>query len=262
TYTFPENGNLPIVVQGANNVEIQFWPDGTIVVTTYGTTPSADHLDATADRYAEFEALSGNEKFFDKKQYDHFASNYELISCENNFNYFVSNTAKGTVGTTQVKAVYHVRTPGYSASGVSFKLGGGYSTVAHTQENDTTFVLTLPERSFSYDVYAFYGEFKIGKLRVVSLEQKERKVRIVPLVAISQSESAIEQAVNSIFAPANVTLDVKIDSVFSTAEFNAQTVFSDPEVVGMQKYTAQMRALRDAYKETHELASNEYLLFV
>ncbi len=262
TYSFPENGNLPIVVQGANNVEIQFWPDGTIVVTTYGTTPSADHLDATADRFAEFEAVSGQEKFFDKKQYDHFASNYELISCENNFNYFVSNTAKGTVGTTQVKAVYHVRTPGYSASGVSFKLGGGYSTVAHTQENDTTFVLTLPERSFSYDVYAFYGELKIGKLRVVSLEQKERKVRIVPLVAISHSESAIEQTVNSIYAPANVTLDVKIDSVFSTAEFNAQTVFSDPEVVGMQKYTAQMRALRDAYKETHELASNEYLLFV
>ncbi|MFN6086164.1 MAG: hypothetical protein ACK476_14715, partial [Fluviicola sp.] len=262
TYTFPENGNLPIVVQGANNVEIQFWPDGTIVVTTYGTSPSSDSLDANADRYAEFEAIAGQEQFFDKKQYDHFASNYELISCENNFNYFVPNTAKSTLGTTQIKAVYHVRTPGSSASGVSFKLGGGYSTVAHTQENDTTFVLTLPERSFSYDVYAYYGEFKIGKLRVVSLEQKERKVRIVPLVALSQSESAIEQAVNSIYAPANVALDVKIDSLFSTADFNAQTVFSDPEVDGMQKYTAQMRALRDAYKETHELASNEYLLFV
>ena len=123
-------------------------------------------------------------------------------------------------------------------------------------------MLTLPERSFSYDVYAFYGDLKIGKIRVVSLEQKERKVRIVPLVAISQSESAIEQAVNSIFAPANVVLDVEIDSLYASSSFNTQTVFESPNTTLLEKYTEQMRALRDEYIQNHLFESGTQLIFV
>jgi len=261
TYTF--NLPYPIVIYGEGNVAYQFWPDGTVVITTWGTTPSADQLDATKNLFARFETVEGSEQLFDKKKYDHLAANYEVIACVENFNYWVPNTAKGTSGTTQVKATVHVNTPGYVPTNMSFVLKGGYTTVQHTQVNDTTFILTLPAKSFDYQVYAMYEEFKIGKLNVSSFDAVTRKVKIVPLVAMNGiTAQAITNGLNTQFTAANTAFDIEIDTLFNSPEFNAQTVFNNPDVTLMSKYTDQMRELRLAYLASNDLANDEYLVFV
>jgi len=263
TLTYAFELPYPIVIYGEGNVAYQFWSDGTVVITTWGTTPSNDQLDATKNLFAKFDAVEGSEKLFDKKQYDHLAANYEVIQCAENFNYWVPNTAKGTAGTTQVKATVHVNTVGYTPNNVSFVIKGGYTTVPQTQVNDTTFILTLPARSFDYQVYAMYEEFKIGKLNISSFDAVTRKVRIVPLVSMSGfTAQDIEAGLNNQFKATNTTFEIEIDTLYSSSTFNEQTVFSDPDATLMSKYTDQMRELRSEYVESNDIANDEYLVFV
>jgi len=261
TYTFELP--YPIVIYGEGNVAYQFWPDGTVTTTTWGTTPSNDQLDATKNFYVGFDAVEGSEQLFDKKQYDHFAANYEVIQCKEGFNYWVPNTAKGISGTTQVKATVHANTQGYLPANISFVVKGGYTTVPHTQVNDTTFILTLPAKSFDYQVYAMYEEFKIGKLNVMSYDSVIQKLHIVPLVALGNlTPSTIAQGLHNQYKASRLGFEVLIDSVFNTPEFTSTTIFANPDANLMEKYTAQMRSLREAFVNERELSSDEYVIFV
>lgn len=262
TISFPmPNNNLPVIVHGANNVEIQFWPDGTIVVTTYGVTPSADSLDATADRNAQFSAPSGQEIYFDQKEYDHFASNYEMIACSGGYNYWVPNSSKTTTDSRQIKVNYHVKT-GYSPTIVSFKIKEG-ATLTHTAVNDTTFLVTLPARTYDYQVYAMYGELKIGKLQVRSLDTITRNVQIIPLVSTAIDAQQLETAVNNIFKGAQVSLNVTVQPTFIAPEIDTAASWSNPETTLSEKYTAQMRSVRDAYLAANpEVDNSDYLIFI
>ncbi len=267
---FNFNGDLPIVIHGANNVEYQFWSNGTMVVTTYGVTPSTDSLDATRNLVVRFESISADPvetNLFDKKSYDQFSSSYEAIICqsnspENQFIYFVSNKSKEIEGTAQVKAIIHVNTVGFVASGLSFKIAGGLTVVPHTVVNDSTFLLTLPAKSYNYSVYAMYDVLKLGKLNVKCYAPITKKVTVVPLVSMSLTETQIETALNTIYKGANLSIDATIAPQFNTPEFTTTTQFANPDVSLMSKYTAQMRALREAYLETSEIESGTYLVFI
>ncbi|ASS49383.1 MAG: hypothetical protein A3D31_03325 [Candidatus Fluviicola riflensis] len=266
---FTFNGELPIVIHGGDNVEYQFWPDGTMIVTTYGVTPSNDNLDATKNLVVHFEPASNDPSetaTFDKKAYSQFSSGYEAIICQtgspDQFIYFVPNKSKALTGTAQVKAVVHVNTVGFLPAGLTFQLAGSNTTISRTQLNDSTYLLTLPQSATSYTVYAMYEGLKLGKLSVKSYEPITKKVTIVPLVAMSINEAQIETELNKIYKGANLTIDAMVAPQFNTSVFTTTTQFANPDVNVMSKYTAQMRALRDAYLADHELESGTYLMFV
>lgn len=259
---FEFDGNLPIVIHGDNNVEYQFWPDGTMVITTYGIVASNDQLDATEELHVRFEEAPNQPFGFDKKQYAQFNDNYEIIVCQDQYQYPVPNQSKSTGGTTQVKAVIHGTIPNFLLSELTFELAGGHTQVPYTRQNDSIFLLTLPARSYDYMVYAVYADLKLGKLNVKSYVPLTKKVRIVPLTNIQLTAAQIEEGLNGIFKGANLTLDVTIAPVFSNAEFTASTLFQNPETSVMSKYTTQMRELRSAYLAGHSLEENEYLIFV
>ncbi|MES2555564.1 MAG: hypothetical protein V4604_05395 [Bacteroidota bacterium] len=266
---FTFNGDLPIVIHGGDNVEYQFWPDGTMVVTTYGVIPSTDSLQATKNLVVRFEPSSNdpNENAtFDKKAYSQFSSGYEVIPCQtgspDQFIYFVPNKSKALTGTTQVKAIVHVNTPGFDASELTFQVAGSNTIVQKTAVNDSTYLLTLPERNSHYSVYALYDELKLGKLNVKCYTPITKKVTIVPLVSMSLTEAQIETELNSIYRGANLTIDATIAPQFNTSAFTSSTEFANPDVSLMAKYTTQMRALRDAYLADHEVENGMYLLFV
>lgn len=259
---FTFNGDLPIVIHGAGNVEYQFWPNGTMVVTNYGVIPSGDHLDATKDIYVSFEADPDQQYGFDAKQYDHFSTNYEGIICSDQSIYFVPNKSKAQTGTETVRAVIHGTIQNYTPSEMEFRIAGSATLVPHSQINDSTFLLTLPAQSANYSVYAVYADFKYGKLNVKCYEPKVKKVTIVPLMAFNYTEAQIEAALNEIYKGANLAVDATLAAQFNTAEFTATTTFANPDAAAMTKYTAQMRLLRDAYLQDHQVASGNYLLFV
>ncbi|MDH4472527.1 MAG: fibronectin type III domain-containing protein [Fluviicola sp.] len=257
-----DGSDLPIVIHGDNNVEYQFWPNGTLIVTTYGIIASNDDLDGTAQLHILFEQAPGQAGGFDKKQYPQFNDNYEIIVCQDQYQYFVSNASKSTTGTSQVKAIIHGTIPSFLPSQLTFELAGGNTQVPYSQLNDSTFLLTLPARSYDYMVYAIYADFKLGKLNVKSYTPVTKKVRIVPIVAMSITEAQIETELNQIYKGANLTIDATIAPQFNTPEFTASTEFANPDVSLMSKYTAQMRALRDAYLAENEVESGTYLVFI
>lgn len=259
---FSFENDLPIVVYGDNNVAYQFWPNGTLIITTYGITVSNDDLDAKEALHTYFEQAPNEPGGFDKKQYPQFNDNYEIIVCQDQYQYVVSNASKSTSGTSQVKAIIHGAIPSFLPSQLTFELAGGNTQVPYTQLNDSTFLLTLPARSYDYMVYAIYADLKLGKLNVKSYAPITKKVRIVPLVAMSITEAQIETELNQIYKGANLTIDATIAPQFNTPEFTTSTEFANPDVSLMSKYTAQMRALRDTYLAENEVESGTYLVFI
>lgn len=273
---FEFDGVLPIVIHDQNNVEYQFWPDGTMIVTNYGLVTSADSLNATKDLFVYFEPVNSTQEetaTLDRKQYAQFSTNYEAIECQALSNqqsnappfvYFVSNKSKSTTGTAQVKAVIHGTIPNFQVSELKFRIAGQTTLLQKTQVNDSTFIVTLPEQSSNYNVYAYYtDDFKYGKLNVKSYAPVTRKVRVVPLVPVSGiTEQQIEAGLNAMYKGANLNMDITLAPQFNTPTFTATTVFTSPDVEGMSKYTAQMRDLRQAYLESNTLESGEQLVFI
>lgn len=264
-----DGSDLPIVIHGGDNVEYQFWPDGTMIVTTYGVTPSNDNLQATKNLVVRFEPASNDPaetNTFDKKAYSQFSSGYEAIICQtgspDQFIYFVPNKSKALTGTAQVKAVVHVNTAGFVPANLEFIIAGTSTAVPRSQLNDSTYLLTLPQSATNYNVYAMYEELKLGKLSVKCYEPITKKVTIVPLVAMSITEAQIEAELNQIYKGANLIIDATVAPQFNTSEFTTTTQFANPDVNVMSKYTAQMRALRDAYLADHELESGTFLVFI
>lgn len=257
-----DGSDLPIVIHGDNNVEYQFWPDGTMIVTTYGIIASNDELDATEALHINFDQAPNQISGFDKKQYPQFNDNYEIIVCQDQYQYFVPNASKSTSGTSQVKAIIKGTIPSFLPSQLTFELAGGHTQVPYIQQNDSTFLLTLPARSYDYMVYAIYADLKLGKLNVKSYAPITKKVRIVPLVAMSLTETQIEAELNQIYKGANLTIDATIAPQFNTPQFTTSTEFANPDVSLMSKYTTQMRSLRDAYLAENEVESGTYLVFV
>jgi len=258
-----DGSDLPIVIHGDNNVEYQFWPDGTMIVTTYGIIPSNDQLDATKNLYVHFEPALTTDITFDKKNYAQFADSYEAIVCAEQFLYFIPNKSKDITGTEQVKAIIHGTIPSFLPSELTFLIAGGNAVVPYSQINDSTFLLTLPARSYNYQVYADYSDLKLGKVNVKSYAPLTKKVRIVPLVPMNGiTETQIETELNALYKGANLTIDATIAPQFNTPEFTTTTSFANPDVTLMSKYTVQMRALRDAYLAENQVESGTYLVFV
>jgi hypothetical protein len=258
-----DGNDLPIVIHGDNNVEYQFWPDGTMIVTTYGIIPSNDQLDATKNLYVHFESALATDVTFDKKNFAQFTNSYEAIVCAEQFLYFVPNKSKDVTGTEQVKAIIHGTIPSFLPSELTFPIAGGNTVVPYTQINDSTFLLTLPARSYNYQVYANYSDLKLGKVNVKCYAPLTKKVRIVPLVTMNDiTEAQIETELNALYKGANLTIDATIAPQFNTPEFTSTASFTNPDVSVMSKYTVQMRALRDAYLAENQVENGTYLVFV
>jgi hypothetical protein len=258
THTFVFENDLPIVVHGDGNVEYQFWPDGTIVITTFGITLSADNLDASAQRNIRFKASPNQEYGFDGLEYAAWKNKYEVIICSDQFQYVVPHKSMSQQASDVVYAVLKGNIP---KSDVTFKLKGGTLPLEHIEVDDSTFAITLPAKSFSYAIYAYFGLEKLGKLNVESYEVKTKKVRIVPISNVALNASQITNSLNKTYKDANINFDVSIAAPYTSTLFTSQTLFTNPNTTLLAKYTEQMRQLRDEYLATNSLENDEYLLF-
>jgi hypothetical protein len=259
THTFVFENDLPIVVHGDGNVEYQFWADGNIVVSTFGLTPSADNLDASAQRNIRFKASPNQEYGFDGLEYAAWKNKHEVIICSDQFQYVVPHKSMSQQASDVVYAVLKGNIP--DRTQISFKLLGGTTGLSFTEVDDSTYAITLPSRSFSYKIYAYYGLEKLGKLSVEAYETKTKKVRIVPISNVALNASQITNSLNKTYKDAKINFDVSIAAPYTSTLFSSQTLFTNPNTTLLAKYTEQMRQLRDEYLATNSLENDEYLLF-
>lgn len=254
----PTGTNVMIIRDGeGNQYAITFVPPPPkITGPTNYLNYSNDSLEASDNEIVFFTSSSGQNYGFDKKEYAAFIKNYEAIKLRSGKNYFVPNKSIGLSQTDEVQA--QIQIAGYNANQLSFKTSSG-SVLNHATTNITNQVKITGIPSNASSIYAWYNNKKIGKLNIMSLKAITKKVVLVPVNNSNVSVTAAQ--LNEVFKQANVTWSVTTAANFTFNLGNDGLEAADAKL--MSKYSTEMRALRDAFKNFDTLYDKEaYYLFI
>lgn len=257
-FAFPPNQNVIVVRDDDGNqwtVTVNPPPptvSGPINYLQY----SSDELDAGDSTLVVFQESPQQQYGFDEKKYTAWTTNYELIKLRNGKNYFVPYKSVKEFSNDEVYAEIDIK--GFDAGKLSFKADNGFQLTA-SAVNNTTYKITVPYQYKS--VYAWYDGKKVGKLNVVSLKTIAKKLVIVPVGNANISTSNLQVELNKIFQQANVSWNVSVKSAFTYNLGSDGLEAADATL--MSKYSTEMRALRDAYKQANADYDKEaYYVFV
>ncbi len=273
------NGQYCYTLQGGNNTQIcDSFPSGTNVfvvrddsgneytVTLNPPPPtvtgpsnyiatSPDNMEACDSLMVTFEPSQNQAFGFDAKQYTATIPNYECIKLSNSTNYFVPYKSIGEIQTDEVLA--NIQINNFKHSNLSFKTQSG-SALTSTSLTPTQYKITgIPATANC--IYAYYNNKKVGKLNIVSLKPITKKVVIVPVNGASNAITAAQ--LNAIYKQANVAWTLTTASAFNFNLGNDGLEAADATLFA--KYSTEMRALRDAYKQANtNYDQNAYYIFV
>ncbi len=257
-FAFPPNQNV-VVVRDDNGNQ---WtvtvnpPPPTITGPTNYNQYSNDELSASDSAIVVFEKSPAQVYGFDEKKYTAWTNNYELIKLRNGKNYFVPYKSVKEFSNDEVYA--KIRIKGFAESKLSFKTENNFE-LQKSKLADTTYKITVPYQYKS--VYAWYDGKKVGKLNVVSLKTIAKKLVIVPVGNANVSTTNLQTDLNKIFGQANVSWNVTAKPAFTFNLGNDGLKSADATL--MSKYSEEMRALRDAYKQaTPDYDKEAYYVFV
>ncbi|TAL62216.1 MAG: fibronectin type III domain-containing protein [Bacteroidetes bacterium] len=255
-YPIPPDANVLVIrdEEGNQYTVTTIPPPPKIEGPTNYLVPSADVLDATDSLKVTFSASTLQKYGFDKKEYTAYGPNYELIKLKNGKNYFVPYKSVGENQTDEVFADVLVK--GFDKSLLSFKTKDGTVLTSVTGSNSTQFKVTVPDKAEC--VYAWYNGKKIGKLNVQSYKPVNKKLVLVPVNASSLPSLP---SGGPGWAAANINWTVSTAASFT---FNLGTDgLEAPDATLMTKYSSEMRALRDAYRQKDTAYDkNAYYVFV
>ena len=251
---------LPLVIRDGegNQYVVNAGSPPTVTGPTSYLNLSNDNLAATNTLMVQF-AKAPNQNFgFDSKEYPAFTEEYECIKFNNGKNYFVANKSIGN-GINQndrVIATYTINN--FNAAQLSFKTKGGATLTKTNPSNNSYEVTNIPPNTDC--IYAWYNNQKIGKLNIISLNKISKKVILVPVNGAS-TMGITQQDLNDIYKQANASFTVSTAPNFTFNLGNDGLEEADAKL--MSKYSAEMRALRDAYKKKDSLYDkNAYYIFV
>ncbi len=247
---------LPLVIRDGegNQYVINEGPPPTVTGPTSYITLSTDQLAATDNLKVEFIQNTNQAFGFDKKEYGAFIDNYETINLSNNKNYFVPNKSIGQNSTDVVSATFTITN--FNPSQLSFKTKTN-ALLSATQAGNTFNISNIPANADC--IYAWYNNQKIGKLNIVSLNKVTKKVVLVPVNGANTSIT--QQGLNDVYKQANTIFTLTTAPNFTFNLGNDGLEAADANL--MSKYSAEMRALRDAYKKKDSLYDKSaYYIFV
>ncbi|MBL7892933.1 MAG: fibronectin type III domain-containing protein [Bacteroidia bacterium] len=249
----PKPGEVLVIRDGEGN-QYTIEPDGTVTKSGFLKT-STDELDATSSEKIIFKASPDRKYGFDEKQYAAWAGNYEAIKLKDNVNYFVPYAGIAEGKSDEVRALVTIRN--FDPGKLIFKTSGGQE-LSGSSSGSGQYLVPVPADGQS--VYAYYDNKKVGKLNVVNLKPLTRKVVIVPVNGAAVS-SNIESDLNSIYKQANVSWSVTIAKNFDFSYDVNSNGLDVAETDLMNKYSPEMRAIRDAYRKDSTYDKNAYYLF-
>lgn len=148
----------------------------------------------------------------------------------------------------------------FSWSDIAFFYGS--KTLVPIVKSRSKALLKIVNPQKALEIGAYFKDRPVGQLRTRLLERRNRKVILVPLVQTELQRKEIEDALNSIYAPANNHWNVILEKPFAHHLFSATTVFGSPNEE-LRQYTGQMRLLRDKYFEQNKkIDRNAYYIFI
>ncbi len=251
---------LPLVIRDGdgNQYVVNAGPPPTVTGPTSYLNLSNDNLAATSTLMVQF-AKATNQNFgFDSKEYPAFTEEYECIKLSNGKNYFVANKSIGNGVNQNDKVIATYTIQNFNAAQLSFKTKGGGVLTKTNVSNNSYEVTNIPPNADC--IYAWYNGQKIGKLNIISLNKVSKKVVLVPVNGASVMGIS-QQGLNDIYKQANTIFTLTTAPNFTFDLGNDGLEAADAKL--MSKYSAEMRALRDAYKKKDSLYNkNAYYMFV
>jgi len=105
------------------------------------------------------------------------------------------------------------------------------------------------------------GTTELSRLGVRSYAKQREQIVIVPLLTSPFQSDSIRTNLEDFFEAANLEFDLKIDRNFRLKSFPEDRLFRNPSEAH-ERYTSEMRFVRDAYLKKHPDVKSEYLFFI
>lgn len=124
--------------------------------------------------------------------------------------------------------------------------------------------LRFEVESFSSDqvIQLFHKRKAIYRLDVFSMLAREEKIRIVPLLKIKDIQAdSIQKELNRVYRPAGIHFSVSVQKPFLLGNFPADRLLRNPSEAN-ERYSQEMRYLRNAYLKQHPELKNVHLVFI
>jgi hypothetical protein len=198
---------------------------------------------------------------FDAFQFQEWKNKYDTLEQAYLSNYLVSYKSVGYNQTDEVDAVFQNKRTIFKDS-IEFLIDGRPERIRFIQKDDSTFTVFLPKKKYNYSISAQYKNVKFGQLNVLVYAEETVKVTLVPLLDINTDKDILINELNNIYRQANVSFNLTIQSVFKPKSYIEGTLFDNPSPTN-DRYTNQMRELRNAYFDTYPNADKSaYYIFI
>ena len=256
TFEFIEG--QPLVFEDESGLIYTVYSDGRIEISGEITWDD-DVLAGTANHQIRFEALADQTFGFDKKTYLQWTRLYPCIRLSDNSLYFVSYKSVGASETDQLVAYI---TSEETINTPTFKYADG-TVLSSEKINDTTYHVTVGNTIDSKFIYGYDDQgAKIGKSILSVYEPITRDIVLVPVNG-SDVPADVETYLNATFHQANVQFNITQAPNYENELYDLTADGLDaPDATLMQKYSTEMRTLRDDYFTTNPANSDTYYLFI
>ena len=149
----------------------------------------------------------------------------------------------------QVTITFKVDSSRVDAATLSVKDLATKKTVFSSVEGDKL-ILTITGTGKNRTFSIASGTTELSRLGVRSYSERKEQLVIVPLMTVPVVSDSIRNELTDFFESANLKFDLKIDRSFRLKSFPKDRIFRNPSEAH-ERYTSEMRFLRDAYLKKH-----------
>jgi len=122
--------------------------------------------------------------------------------------------------------------------------------------------LNLQNPKGQFEVVILYNNLPIASLEIDVYALRQEKIYIVPILPFEINEKELEQKINTLFYPLNLSFTVELLPEFYVEELEGNSILDNPSSE-FDHYTQQMRRIRDAYFESFPRSDKRaYYVFI
>lgn len=207
-------------------------------------------------------AAHPEQKFgFDAYKIEEWKQHYEEIKIDGVVSYYVSKKSIGDREGDKVNAIIQ-NIANFDQRQLQFFINDSIEFNSFFRLNDSTITLLLPIYEADYKIHVRYNKNLVGQLNIKRFSPIQEKIVLVNLTENKIDKQKLSKYLKSVYSQANIEFEIIKTYKYKDSVFNSSTVFVNPSSQH-DRYTQQMRSLRDAFFESNPKATkNAYYIFL
>jgi hypothetical protein len=198
---------------------------------------------------------------FDAYKTEEWKLQYEKIKIDGVLDYYASNKSIGDREGDKVNALIQ-NIANFDQRKLKFFINDSIEFNSYFRLNDSTITLLLPLYEADYKIHVRYNKKLVGQLNVKRFTPIQEKIILVNLTENKIDNEKLTNYLKSVFSQANIDFEIIKSYKYKDTLFDPSTVFVNPSSQH-DRYTQQMRSLRDAFFESNPKATkNAYYIFL